>query len=220
MIDRTPCPCGSGLRQVRCCKLDLSSIPPPEATRHLKPLLERAMQAQRQGAVDTAERLALEVLELAPGTADMLWMLSRRRMKQGKLNATEALVRRIVTLEPNNLAATQDLALRLMQKGALAEAERHARNSVRLAPQNAQSHNLLGMILTEAHQPQTAHFHYRRALELSDARDPVLLANLAWNLKLQGRMQESRALYEESHGAAPKIMQTLLGWARMEEAER
>jgi tetratricopeptide (TPR) repeat protein len=78
----------------------------------------------------------------------------------------------------------------------------------------------MGMILTEANRPQIGEYHYRRVLELTDQRDPVLLANLAWNLKNQGRMQEARTLYQESVTAAPKIRQTLLGFARLEEADR
>ena len=69
----------------------------------------------------------------------------------------------------------------------------------------------MGMILTEANRPQVGEYHYRRVLELTGQRDPILLANLAWNLKNQGRMEEARALYEESVAAAPEIRQTLLG---------
>jgi len=47
---------------------------------------------------------------------------------------------------------------------------------------------------------------------------PILLANLAWNLKNQGKMAEARALYEESMAADPAILQTVLGFARLEEA--
>jgi tetratricopeptide (TPR) repeat protein len=57
-------------------------------------------------------------------------------------------------------------------------------------------------------------------LELTGNRDPVLLANLAWNLKNQGRMHEARTLYQESVAGAPNIRQTLLGFARLEEADR
>ncbi len=138
----------------------------------------------------------------------------------GEPEAAEHSLRRLLAAEPNNVTATQDLALRLLQRGALAEAEQHARNAVRLAPADAQSHNLLGMVLTEAHQPQAGEFHYRRVLALSGARDPILLANLAWCLARQGRLAEARALYEESVAAAPAVLQTLLGWARLEEADR
>jgi len=60
------CACGSGLRIARCCGLAPGPMSPPEATRHLVPLVERAIQAHRQGATETAEQLCLEVLELAP----------------------------------------------------------------------------------------------------------------------------------------------------------
>ena len=214
------CPCGSGLRAVRCCNLQLQSVPPAEATRHLVPLVERAMQAHRQGADDTAERLCLDVLELAPDRPGALSVLYEIRKAQGKAQAAEALIRRLVALDPNNLVATNELALILFGKGNLAEAEMHARNAVRIAPENPQAHNLMGMILTEANRPQIGEYHYRRVLELTGQRDPILLANLAWNLKSQGRMAEARTLYEESVTAAPEIRQTLIGFARLEEADR
>ncbi|HTZ67563.1 MAG TPA: sulfotransferase, partial [Roseiarcus sp.] len=87
-------------------------------------------------------------------------------------------------------------------------------------PTDAQSHNLMGMIMTEAHRPQVGEHHYRRAMKLIASPSPILIANLAWNLKNQGRMAESRALYEESARLNPAIFQTLYGWARMEETDR
>ena len=170
--------------------------------------------------IETAERLCLDVLELAPDRPGALSVLYDIRKAQGKGRAAEALIRRIVALDPNNLVATNELALILLGRGNLAEAEHHARNAVRIAPENPQAHNLMGMILTEANRPQVGEYHYRRVLELAGQRDPILLANLAWNLKNQGRMKEARALYEESANAAPEIRQTLLGFARLEEADR
>ncbi len=153
--EQSLCACGSGLRRVRCCGLALAALPPPEAGRHLLPLVERAIQARRQGDNEAAERLCLEVLELSPGQPDLLWMLSRLREAEGRPAAAEALVGRMVALDPNHVVATHDLARRLLQRGALAEAELHARNAVRIAPGDPQSHNLLAMVLTEAHQPVT-----------------------------------------------------------------
>jgi tetratricopeptide (TPR) repeat protein len=200
--------------------MQIGALPPPEATRHLVPLVERAVAAHRQGATETAERLCLDVLELAPDRPGALSVLYEIRKAQGKHQAAEALIRRLVTLDPNNLVATNELALILLGRSNLAEAEVHARNAIRIAPENPQAHNLMGMILTEANRPQIGEYHYRRVLELTGQRDPVLIANLAWNLKNQGRMEEARTLYEESVAAAPKIRQTLLGFARLEEADR
>ncbi|WP_284945832.1 tetratricopeptide repeat-containing sulfotransferase family protein [Acidisoma cladoniae] len=128
--------------------------------------------------------------------------------------------RAALATDRNDLAATNALALLLFARGNLAEAELHARNAIRIGPENPQAHNLMGMILTESNRPQTGEFHYRQVLDLTEARDPVLLANLAWNLKSQGRMDEARALYRESRAARPDIRQTLFGFARLEEADR
>jgi Tfp pilus assembly protein PilF len=214
------CLCGSGLRRVRCCSLDWDAVATTAATRHLTPLVERALHAHREGDRALAERLALEVLELAPNATEPLSILYEIRKQGGADTAAEALVRRLVRINPNNIVATNELALLLLRRGDLAEAELHARNMVRTAPQNAQSHNLMGMILTEANRPQIGEYHYRRALELSGRRDAILLANLAWNLKNQGKMAEARTLYEESLALQPNVLQTLLGRARLEEADR
>ncbi len=194
--------------------------PPPEALRHLVPLVRQAQEAHRGGAGQVAERLCLDVLELVPTERDALRLLYEIRKAGGRQVAAEALVRRLVALDPNNFSATLELTLLLLRKGTLAEAELQARNAVRIAPEHAQAHNLMGMVLTEAHKPQLGEYHYRRVLALTKARDPILLANLAWNLKTQGKMEEARRLYEESVTLAPDVPQTLLGWARMEEADR
>src|SRR5215469_8351262 len=104
------CPCGSGLRPQRCCSLQLDSVPPPEAIRHLVPLLERAVRAHAQGADDTAERLCLDVLELAPDRSGALSILYDIRKAQGRQVAAETLLRRLVAFDPNDLAATNELA--------------------------------------------------------------------------------------------------------------
>jgi Flp pilus assembly protein TadD len=214
------CACGSGLRAARCCRYDFSNLPPPGAAKHLLPVVERATRAFELEQFALAEELSLEVLELAPSQQGALLTLYRLRKSQNKPQAAEMLLRRYVRLYPNEVGPTCDLALLLMNKGNLAEAEIHARNAVRIAPTGPVPHNLMGMILTEANRPRIGEFHYKRVLELTGARDPILLANLAWNLKSQGRIAEARALYEESVAAAPKVVQTLLGWARMEEADR
>jgi len=214
------CACGSGLRAARCCRYDFSNLTPPGATKHLLPVVERATRAFEMQQYPLAEQLALEVLELAPSQQAALLTLYRLRKTQNQEPAAEVLLRRYVRLYPNEVGPTCDLALLLMNKGNLAEAEIHARNAVRIAPTGPVPHNLMGMILTEGNRPRIGEFHYKRVLELTGGRDPILLANLAWNLKSQGRIAEARALYEESVAAAPNVVQTMLGWARMEEADR
>ena len=196
------------------------SLGAPEAHRHLVPLEEQASQAFRNGDAVLAERLSVDVLELAPGRVPALSVLYQLRKQQDHKTAPEALIRRVVALAPNNFWAVNELTLLLLAKGDLIEAERQARNAVRIAPENAQAHYLLGMALTEGHRPAPAEYHLEMAAKLSGTRDPVLLANYALCLKSQGKMAASRALYEESLHAAPDKLHTLLGFARLEEADR
>lgn len=214
----TTCNCGSGLRPERCCALDWAE--PAAAAAQPVAEFDHALAAARAGQTSEAERLSIIALERVPRHIGALDLLYQIRRAHNRMPAAEALLARIVRLDPNNLKATQTLASLLFGRGALAEAEHHARNAVRLAPNDPQSHNLMGMIMTEANRPQIGEYHYRRVLALSAERDPILLANLAWNLKNQGRMDESRKLYAESVAVAPDVYQTLYGWARMEETDR
>lgn len=213
------CACGSKLRRQSCCQMDppLSAAVPTEAQRLA---VVRAAEALSSGDVATAERLALTLLEAAPNLTSALWLLSQVHERAGRDVPALAVLSRLVAADPNHLDATLALAMRQFIAGDLEAAEVHARNTVRLAPSDPRAHNLMGMILTEAQRPQTGEFHYRRVLELSGLRDPILLANLAWNLKGQGKIVAARALYQESSAAAPSVFQTLLGWGQLEEADQ
>src|SRR5215208_7137069 len=83
IVDQRLCACGSGLRAARCCAMDFSLVPPPEASRPLLPVVERAAELHRQGAITEAERLCLEVLELAPAQPDALTLLYQVRNAGG-----------------------------------------------------------------------------------------------------------------------------------------
>jgi tetratricopeptide (TPR) repeat protein len=205
---------------MRCCGLDLSTLSAPEATNALLPMLEQADQRLKAGDMTAAEAIVKQLLEVAPGREEGLIFFYRLLRQQNRPQPAEAIIRRVVTLNPNNFWATNELTLMLLNRGALGEAEVHARNAIRIAPQNAQAHNLMGLVLTEANRPLIGEYHYRKVLELAEQDEPITLANLAWNLKNQGRMEEARRLYEKSIRLKPGVIQTVLGFAKMEEADR
>jgi tetratricopeptide (TPR) repeat protein len=183
-------------------------------------MLAKADAAFKAGDTASAESQVRHLLELAPGREDALVLLYRLSRQGGRMPAAEALIRRVVAINPNNFWATNELTLLLLGKGALAEAEVHARNAVRIAPKSPQAHNLMGLVMTEANRPLIGEYHYRQVLALTDTEEPITLANLAWNLKNQGRMEEARGLYETSVKLKPEVLQTILGWAKLEEADR
>src|ERR1051326_8778328 len=103
IVDVRLCPCGSGLRLARCCQMDFSIGSPAGVSQPLLPAVQRALEAHGQGAIEEAERLCLEVLELAPAQPDALSLLYRIRKAAGHENAAQALLRRVVQLHPNTL---------------------------------------------------------------------------------------------------------------------
>jgi tetratricopeptide (TPR) repeat protein len=214
------CGCGSGLRRQRCCGFDPYSWGPFVGAAPLEPLIRQAVEAAGHADREAAIRLCLDVLELVPWHAGCVALLARLHLSADNRTAAEALLRRAVKINPNDLLATQSLCMLLFNNAALAEAEVHARNAVRIAPDNPQSHNMMGMVLTEANRPQIGEYHYRKVLELIDRPDAIVLANLAWNLKQQGRIEEARLVYRQSVELRPNELKTLLGWARLEEADR
>ncbi|MBC7634774.1 MAG: sulfotransferase [Acetobacteraceae bacterium] len=212
------CQCGSLLRPLRCCAMDVATASPPGSAVLLAPQINDAEQARAGGRTDEAIGLLQQILELAPWSPAALGVLARIHQEAGRLAPAATLLGRIVAIDPNNGPATCDAARVALQRGDISGAVHHARNAVRLDPMVADAQHLLGMAMTEANRPVPGELHYRRALELADGRNPRLLANLAWALKAQGRMAESRALYDESLAAAPDELTSLLGYAKMEEA--
>jgi len=209
------CTCGSGLKADRCCALDWTRVWPDGA-----PELEAARTAAAKGDAQAAERLLLAGLDRAPLHQGGLGLLYQLRASQGRDEASEVLLRRLTRLAPDNPAPAVALALTLVRKGAFAEAEPHARNALRLTPNDPLAHDLMGAIATEARQPQLGEQHYRRVLQLVERPNAALLANLAWNLKTQGRIDEARSYYQQSVAVDPNRFNTLYGWARTEEADR
>ena len=214
------CACGSGLRTGRCCGLDPTYRADPVDVVQTQAKSELAAAAFGSGDHATAARLCLEALDVAPRLTLAIWTLCQIRMTSRQPEAARRLLERLVTLEPNNARWHQQLALLHVRSGDFTAAEPHARNAIRLAPQDPVSHNLMGMILTETSRFAGAEFHYRRVFELTPEFDPILQANLAWNLKCQGKFTEARTLYQSSVALAPDEFQTLLGWAQLEEADR
>jgi len=210
------CACGSGLKADRCCALDWSK---PWLRETPAQIAGQARAAFAAGDKVAAERLLIAAIEAAPLDAGALGALYDHRAA-AQPAAAEALLARIARLEPANPAPVIALAQRLAQRGAFQAAEPHAREAVRLAPTDPSVHALLGMIFTETQREPLGEPCYRRAMALAPKPRADLIADLAWNLRGQGRMAESRRLFEQAHALDPARFNTVYGWARMEEADR
>lgn len=79
-----------------------------------------------------------------------------------------------------------------------AEAEPYVKAALRSEPWNATAHHFMAAICTATKRFQAGERHYRRALECLGRDDGVVLGNLAWNLRLQGRLEDCALIYERA----------------------
>ena len=214
------CECNSGLSAGYCCAYDPKIAPPEPEDAELDATVESASAALRAGDPEQAARLAVAALSRAPQRAHALATLAEVRLGQRRPRAAKALLERLMEIDPGNFWPVNKLGLLELSCGNADAAEPLARRGIRIAPEHAQAHNLMGMTMTELHRAVVGEYHCRKVLELLGTRPALVLANLATNLFNQGRMEEARALYAEADTAAPDNPQTLLAWARMEEADR
>ncbi|ABQ29486.1 tetratricopeptide repeat-containing sulfotransferase family protein [Acidiphilium cryptum] len=214
--DPAPCACGSGLRARRCCALDGGGPPDPAHHALVAPQVEQARAARTAGRNREAERLLLQVLDLAPLHREALRLLYEIRHAERRIPAAIALVARIAALPPETPAAHVQHAQLLIGQGRHAEAEAPARRALLLAPRDPSVHHLLGMIQTETGRPTSGERHYRMAEALIEAPNPTLLGNLAWNLRQQGRLDEAAAVYGQALSGPARPVRALAGLAQVE----
>ncbi len=200
-LKTTPCPCGSGLRAVRCCEMDASAAALPENAALLDEKGNEATRFFNERKYAEAEALALQMLDAVPNQRTGLRVLFEIRKAQNRHGAALALGRRLADLPgpaPARLAANSIFAQYLVAQGRHAEARAPAAAAVKAAPRDATAQHVMGVVLTETGAVLEGETHYRRALKYLGREDGLVLANLAWNLKLQGRLRDAAALYESA----------------------
>ncbi len=216
LADPALCPCNSGLRRTRCCGLTASGLPDPANHSLLDATVELAKTARTGGRNREAERHLLQVLDLAPLHREALRVLYELRRAENRLQAAEALIKRICAIDPPVAVILLQYAQLLIGLGRHADAETPARAALKLAPREAAAHHMIGMIFTETNRILAGERHYRLALSFSEPRDQAIIGNLAWNLKLQGRLDEAATLYQSAIEQRADNPRTLSGLAQVE----
>ena len=168
-----------------------------------------------------AEALALKLLDLAPNLRLALRVLFEIRKAQKRDKAAEALARRLAGLPgpaATRAAANNQFAQYLVAQGRYADAEAPAAAALIASPKDATVQHVMGVVLTETGRIQAGERHYRRALALLERDDGLVLANLAWNLKLQGRLDEAAECYGRALALRPENKRGIGGYAQVELA--
>lgn len=213
------CACGSGLRAVRCCGLDLARTPRTPAEGAVGELVDQMARAYSDGDIKLAEHLALEILDDAPGQKAALGALYNVCKDERRWKPAEALARRLAALYPNDTTAQMVAAQFFMSRGDYRQAQPHARMLVRLAPEAGPVHILMGQVFNAINNPKAAEHHFRRAMALSPEPDAEIEGGLGMALRGQGQIEEARALFAEVLERGENL-NVLLAAAGMEEADR
>lgn len=217
--DRVSCVCGSGLRAVRCCRLDLSRTPrtPPDGL--FAERLTRMSQAYDDGELKLAEALAQEILDEAPGQREALGGLYNVCKDQGRMLPAASLIRRVAGLYPNDPVCQLTAAQFFLAQGEAWHAHPYARMLVRLAPEAVRSQVTMGRVFNAINAPRAAEHHFRRALELAEAPDAEIEIGLANALRGRGLFDEARDIFARVTDRR-ETLDVLMAWASMEEADR
>ncbi len=166
-----------------------------------------------------AEALALKLLDLAPNHRAALRVLFELKKAGNQTALAEILARRLADLPAATpsiaAAANLQLAQLVIGQGRHAEAEPAAAKAVVATPRDPTSHHVMGVVLTETGRVLAGERHYRKAAALLGRDDGTVLANTAWNLKLQGRLDEAAAIYERALALRPENSRGVGGYAQV-----
>lgn len=212
------CSCGSGLRAVRCCEADKAQWPNPEAVALLDEKAAETTKLFNEKKYDEAEILALKILDVAPNQRAALRVLFEIRNIQKRAKAVDALGARLAGLPAAAALRAQangQYAQYLIGQGRHMEALPFAAAALKATPRAPMVHHVMGVVFTETGALLAGERHYRQTLKLLGREDGMVLANLAWNLKLQGRLSEAEALYGEALKLRPDNMRGTGGLAQV-----
>jgi tetratricopeptide (TPR) repeat protein len=202
--------------------LDPACLPDTPGLELLNPMGAEATKLYNEKKHGEAETLALKILDLAPNHRMALRVLFEVRRGENKPRAAEILARRLAGLPAENAgqgaASHLQLAQLLVGQGKHSEAEPAASAALKLSPRDATIQHVMGVILTETGRLAAGEKHYRAALALLERDDGMVLANLAWNLKLQGRLNEAGGLYERALRLQPDNARGIGGFAQVAAA--
>lgn len=213
------CRCGSGLRAVRCCEIPSGGAAGVEAIALLDTQAEAAIKLFNEKRHGEAEALALKLLDLAPNHRGALSVLFELRKVQNRLDAAEALAKRMADLPgsaPAVATALSQYAQLIVSRGRYADAKTAAARALIASPKDAGAQHVMGVVLTETGQLAFGEQHYRQAVALLGREDGLVLANLAWNLKQQGRLHEATEIYRKALELRPDNKRGIGGFAQVQ----
>ena len=162
-----------------------------------KLVMQKGMDAEREGRLADAERLYFQVVQAVPGSAMALSQLGVVQAKQGKYSQAENCFRKAIAVEPGFIAASNNLAIFLLGQTRYADAEKICRDALQKAPDFIPLYISLGHILRMQERHTDAADLYRQALKKAP-NDSNLYVSLAGIYIDQGQRAEAVGLLEKA----------------------
>jgi tetratricopeptide (TPR) repeat protein len=131
--------------------------------------------------LDDAEKYIRQALAQNPNDAYNLSVLGHLQFLQAKYDAALDTLGRAAGLDPQNAQIQNYLGVVLAQKGLRKQAETALRKALQLDPDYGDAHNNLAVIYISQNPPmaELARWHYQKALEAGQPRNPDLEKMLA-----------------------------------------
>lgn len=178
--------------------------------------ISRARDALRRGELETAARIAADILIEAPDNLDALEVMALVAVEQGDYAAAERSLRSAVALAPDRRWPYADLTRLLLKLGRADDAEQVARASLIADPGNPDAHAMLACMLAEREMLVPAAAHFERAMALA-GRHYDLLLGLGRVLLRQGKLDAARPLLEAAAVANRNALEPVVYLAELEE---
>jgi Flp pilus assembly protein TadD len=135
----------------------------------------------QQGSLDAAEKHIKSALAQNPNDSYNLSILGYLKFRQEKFDEAFDALSRAAKLDPQNPEIENYLGVTLSHKGLRAQAEATLRKALELDPNYAAAHNNLAVIYIsdQPPAPELARWHYQKALDAGQPRNPDLEKMLA-----------------------------------------
>ncbi len=160
-------------------------------------MLRTALERQRAGDADSAERLYRQILAEQPDQHTALHLLGSLAYQKGRIAEAIELIRAAIERAPGNAVYHNDLGSSLHRSGEIDAAIESFRRAVALKPDLAASHFNLANSLMRNLQHAAAADSYRRAVNL-DPKRARWHDRLGRALRLSGDHGSARASFERA----------------------
>jgi tetratricopeptide (TPR) repeat protein len=159
--------------------------------------LSAAVALHKQGNLDQAEALYLDLLKTDPHNADALQYLGMLHAQRGQTDAAIAYLQQALAIAPQHFAALSNLGMMLINLQRFAPALEQFDRALQMQPDAAQLWHFRGNALLALQRPADACESYRRALTI----DPKLVEahiNLATTLRALGQLDDAAASFRRA----------------------